>query len=114
MRLRIAPKRAKDDSAMATETRNNPETSGAPGGGIARTGATGGAMLPALVAWSSSLSADLQFAAWDVVGSAAHVTMLGRVGLVAAEDARALRGALLEALRQPSLPRALELDVSDE
>jgi argininosuccinate lyase len=73
---------------------NVPETKA----GIARTGATGKAMLPALVEWSSSLRADLQFWSWDVLGSAAHVTMLGRTGLVSADDARALRSALLALL----------------
>jgi argininosuccinate lyase len=73
---------------------NVPETKA----GIARTGATGKAMLPALVKWSSSLRDDLRFWQWDVLGSAAHVTMLARTGLVAEADARALRGALLDLL----------------
>ena len=41
-------------------------------GGIARTGATGGAMLPELVAWSSSLTDDLSFFAEDIVARSAH------------------------------------------
>ena len=84
--LRIPPKRAKDDGAMSEGgERNKPET------GIARTGATGAAMLSELVTWSSSLHDDLQFWPMDVLGSAAHVTMLGRTGLVSADDARQLR-----------------------
>src|SRR4051812_5609009 len=62
---------------------------------IARTGATGVAMLPDLVPWSTSLTDDLHFRSWDVLGSAAHVTMLAPPGLVAADDARQLRDALL-------------------
>jgi argininosuccinate lyase len=88
---------------------NVPETKG----GIARTGATGGAMLPELVAWSSSLTDDLHFFAEDVVGSAAHVTMLARTGLVTVEDASAIRGGLL-ALLGASPRDALGPDASDE
>jgi argininosuccinate lyase len=84
---------------------NVPETKG----GIARTGATGGAMLPELVAWSSSLTDDLSFFAEDIVGSAAHVTMLARTGLVAVEDAKAIRAGLL-ALLEGSVADALGLD----
>ena len=63
---------------------------------IARTGATGaGGMLPELLAWSSSFELDRALIREDLLGSAAHVTMLARVGLVAVEDARALREALL-------------------
>ncbi len=64
--------------------------------GIARTDATGRVeMIPELLAWSSSLAADRSFVREDILGSAAHVTMLRRVGLLEAEDARKLRGALL-------------------
>src|SRR5262249_42325975 len=64
---------------------------------IARTGATGGGgMLPALLAWSSSLELDRRMAREDLLGSAAHATMLGKSGLIPLDDARALRAALLD------------------
>ena len=67
--------------------------------GIARTSATGGGgMLPELLAWSSSFAHDRALVREDLVGSAAHVTMLARTGLVSAEDATALRGALFALL----------------
>jgi argininosuccinate lyase len=52
-------------------------------------------MLPELLAWSSSIAHDRVFAREDLLGSAAHVTMLARTGLVAPDDANALRSALL-------------------
>lgn len=65
-------------------------------GGLARTDATAQvAMLPELLAWTSSLEDDRSLVREDLLGSAAHVTMLGRVGLVSKEDATTLRGALL-------------------
>lgn len=65
-------------------------------GGIARTDATGRVeMIPELLAWSSSLPQDRLFVREDILGSAAHVTMLRKVGLLDADDARKLRGALL-------------------
>lgn len=64
--------------------------------GIARTDATGGVeMIPELLAWSSSLAHDRSFVREDILGSAAHVTMLRKVGLLEADDAQKLRGALL-------------------
>ncbi len=66
-------------------------------GGIARTDATGRVeMIPELLAWSSSLEPDRSFVREDILGSAAHVTMLRQVGLLEAADAQKLRGALLE------------------
>ena len=63
---------------------------------IARTNATGeGGMLPALLAWSSSLVADRHLAREDVLGSAAHATMLARTRLISSDDGRKLRDALL-------------------
>jgi argininosuccinate lyase len=63
--------------------------------GIARTHATGPAgMLGELLAWSSSLEHDRALLREDLVGSAAHVTMLGRTGIVPFADARTLRDAL--------------------
>lgn len=65
-------------------------------GGIARTDATGRVqMIPELLAWSSSMSHDRAFVREDILGSAAHVTMLRKVGLLEVDDARKLRGALL-------------------
>jgi len=64
--------------------------------GIARTNATGGeGMLPELLAWSTSLGHDRRMVREDLLGSAAHVTMLARTGLVEIADAQALRDALL-------------------
>ncbi len=66
---------------------------------IARTNATGaGGMLPELLAWSSSLSLDRQMVREDLLGSAAHVTMLARTKLVTVTDARAIREALMRML----------------
>jgi argininosuccinate lyase len=64
--------------------------------GLARTDATGTtAMLPELLEWSSSLAPDRTFVREDILGSAAHVTMLRKVGLLEQDDASKLRGALL-------------------
>lgn len=63
---------------------------------IARTNATGTVgMLPELLAWSSSFREDLAMAREDLLGSAAHVTMLARCGLASSADAAALRNELL-------------------
>ncbi|HEY2509645.1 MAG TPA: argininosuccinate lyase, partial [Polyangiaceae bacterium] len=70
-------------------------------------------MIPRLLTWSSSLHDDLRFWAEDVVGSAAHVTMLAQAGLVSVEDAKVLRGALVAMLGQ-SPQEALELDRHEE
>ncbi len=51
-------------------------------------------MLEDLLAWSSSFTPDLALVREDLVGSAAHVTMLARTGIVPVADARALRDAL--------------------
>src|SRR5580692_5952559 len=62
---------------------------------IARTSATGDAgMLDDLLAWSSSFTHDQALVREDLVGSAAHVTMLARTGIVPVADARVLRDAL--------------------
>jgi len=67
-----------------------------PFAGLARTNATGGVeMIPELLAWSSSLGHDRTFVREDILGSAAHVTMLRSVGLLELDDAKKLRGALL-------------------
>lgn len=65
-------------------------------GNVARTSATGTAeMLPELVAWTSSLAHDRSLVREDLLGSAAHVTMLRKVGLLDLDDAQKLRGTLL-------------------
>ncbi len=79
--------------------------------GIARTDATGTAMLPELVDWSSSFAEDRAFFAHDVVGSAAHVTMLGKTGLVPLDDARALRRELLAMAAGQGVAEGHEEDV---
>ncbi len=94
---------------MSERERNVPETKGS----IARTGATGGAMIPAILEWSSSMTDDLQFYAEDIAGSAAHVTMLARTGLVSVADAKTIRDGLL-ALLEGSPREALGLDEHDE
>jgi argininosuccinate lyase len=63
----------------------------------ARTDATGKVeMIPELLTWSSSIVPDRSFTREDILGSAAHVTMLRKVGLLEADDAKQLRGALLD------------------
>ena len=65
-------------------------------GSVARTDATGRqAMLPELLAWTTSMAFDRSLVREDLLGSAAHVTMLHKVGLLAPSDALQLRGALL-------------------
>jgi argininosuccinate lyase len=65
-------------------------------GHVARTDATGRVeMVPELLAWTSSLAHDRSLAREDLLGSAAHVTMLRKVGLLEESDAKQLRGALL-------------------
>jgi argininosuccinate lyase len=59
---------------------------------IAKTKATGGtALLPELLAYTSSLAADRTLLREDLAGSLAHLTMLETVGLVPKEDAHAIR-----------------------
>jgi argininosuccinate lyase len=63
--------------------------------GIARTSATGAeGMLDELLSWSSSFGHDRALIREDLVGSAAHVTMLARTAILSVEDARTLREAL--------------------
>jgi argininosuccinate lyase len=52
-------------------------------------------MVRELLAWSSSMDDDRSLVREDILGSAAHVTMLHRTGLIDAVDARKLRAALL-------------------
>ena len=71
-------------------------------------------MLPELVRLTSSLDSDLEFLREDLLGSAAHATMLGKAGIISVQNARVLRDALLAMEREarakrPDLP--LEEDV---
>ncbi len=82
--------------------------------GIARTSATGaGGMLPELLAWSSSFQEDRALVREDLVGSAAHVTMLARTGIVSTLDARVLRDAL-RTLHDEACAGTLELPPDEE
>jgi len=82
--------------------------------GIARTSATGsGGMLPELLDWSSSFRDDLALVQEDLVGSAAHVTMLARTGIVSVSDARVLRDAL-RALLDEAKDGKLALPANEE
>src|SRR3954464_9641674 len=65
-------------------------------GHVARTDATGRIeMIPELLAWTSSLAHARSLVREDLLGSAGHVTMLRKVGLLELDDAQQLRGALL-------------------
>ena len=81
---------------MNTETPAQDDPCCANEGGIARTDATGRTeMVPELLAWTTSLEHDRSLVREDLLGSAAHVTMLRKVGLLELEDAQKLRGSLL-------------------
>src|SRR6478735_8438474 len=63
---------------------------------IARTSAAGALGLhPDVLAFSSSLSLDRALWREDLVGSLAHLSMLLKVGLMPAADAKALREGLV-------------------
>jgi argininosuccinate lyase len=82
--------------------------------GIARTSATGSEeMLEELLAWSSSFEHDRALVREDLIGSAAHVTMLARTGIIPVEDARALRDGL-RILHDQACAGALELPADEE
>jgi argininosuccinate lyase len=70
-------------------------------------------MLPELLAWSSSFHDDRALVREDLVGSAAHVTMLARTGIISAADARSLRDAL-RALYQEAASSTLALPSDEE
>ncbi len=79
---------------------------------IARTDATGsGGLAPEVLAFTSSLADDRALVREDLIGSLAHVTMLGRQGIVPSADAQALREALLELWQRQ---RSSSLDLPDE
>ncbi|MEO7109091.1 MAG: lyase family protein, partial [Polyangiaceae bacterium] len=62
---------------------------------IAKTKATGGtALLPELLAYTSSLAQDRTLLREDLAGSLAHLSMLEAVGLIPKEDAHAIRSEL--------------------
>jgi argininosuccinate lyase len=70
-------------------------------GNVARTDATGRtAMVPELLAWTTSMEDDRSLVREDLLGSAAHVTMLRKVGLLELDDAQKLRGALFRMFDQ--------------
>lgn len=63
---------------------------------LAKTEASGGpGLIPEVMAFSSSLSLDRQLLREDLVGSLAHVTMLGRTGVIPQADARAIHAGLV-------------------
>ncbi len=70
-------------------------------------------MLAELVAWSSSFEADRALVREDLVGSAAHVTMLARTKIVDVADARMLKDAL-RAMYDEACAGKLALDPSEE
>lgn len=76
---------------------------------LAKTDAAGSrGLLPEVLAFSSSLSLDRQLLREDLVGSLAHVTMLGRQKVIPATDAKAIRDGLI-ALWQRADANTLEL-----
>lgn len=82
--------------------------------GIARTDATGSmGLLPELLAWSTSLEHDRRMVREDLLGSAAHVTMLSRRRLVDVADAQVLRDALLSMYRDAE-SGTLKIDDGEE
>lgn len=63
---------------------------------LAKTEAAGGpGLLPEVLAFSSSLQLDRQLLREDLVGSLAHVTMLGRTGVIPLADAKAIHQGLI-------------------
>jgi argininosuccinate lyase len=81
---------------------------------IARTSATGAeGMLAELLAWSSSFEHDRALIREDLVGSAAHVTMLARTGIVPVADARTLREGL-RAMYEAACAGSLALGAGEE
>ncbi|HEY2369704.1 MAG TPA: lyase family protein, partial [Polyangiaceae bacterium] len=70
-------------------------------------------MLPELVRLTSSLESDLEFLREDLLGSAAHATMLGKTGIISVQNARALREALL-AMEHESRSARPELPLEED
>jgi argininosuccinate lyase len=64
---------------------------------LAKTDASGGSgLLPEVLAFSTSLGLDRQLLKEDLLGSMAHVTMLGRTGVIPAKEARVIRDGLVD------------------
>jgi argininosuccinate lyase len=70
-------------------------------------------MLGELLAWSSSFEHDRSLVREDLIGSAAHVTMLARTGIIPVADARALRDGL-RALFDEAAAGTLTLPADEE
>jgi len=77
--------------------------------------ASGGAqLLPEVLAFSSSLPLDRQLLHEDVIGSLAHLIMLGRTGIVPREAAAQIRGELVKAYAATDLPDEEDVHMSVE
>lgn len=64
---------------------------------LAKTEAAGGpGLLPEMLTFSSSLKLDLQLLKEDLIGSMAHVIMLGRTGVIPPPQARIIRDGLAD------------------
>ncbi len=71
-------------------------------------------MLPELVRLTTSLESDLSFLREDLLGSAAHATMLGKTSIVSPHVARTLRDALLEMEREARGPEHPHLPLEED
>jgi argininosuccinate lyase len=79
---------------------------------LAKTEASGGSgLLPEVMAFSSSLKLDKALLFEDLLGSLAHVTMLGRQGVIPRADAKAIRDGLVALWRRAEQG---ELQLPDE
>lgn len=79
---------------------------------LAKTDASGGSgLLPEVLQFSSSLSLDRHLLREDLVGSLAHVTMLGRTKVIPEADAKAIRDGLIEIWKRAD---AGKLELPDE
>jgi argininosuccinate lyase len=68
---------------------------------------------PAALEFSSSMKSDIRFAAEDITGSIAHVSMLGECGIIPMEDSAKIVGALQE-IRHEIASGALQLSLEKE
>ncbi|MFN7134081.1 MAG: argininosuccinate lyase, partial [Myxococcales bacterium] len=80
---------------------------------IARTDATGGGLLPEVLAFETSLPIDQRLYRADILGSVAHVIMLARRGIVPAADAERIRRALLDILAEADAGRLVWANEED-
>ena len=81
---------------------------------LAKTEASGGvSLLPEVLAFSTSLHLDRQLLLEDLVGSLAHVTMLGRQGVIPKDAAQAIRQGLLD-LHAQAKAGTLELPLEED